>query len=175
MHSKSTMSVDLLHAKSYVGGQTSCRWCGRSCHLTAVQDYEVSPKITLVLLQDGTLIELTFKNWVEITLFSSSFSLCTNAAQLRCTLLCLRRASCSNSSIISAPAHIQPTSMNEGLMMKENEASTVFSRGWSNSTWSSLYPATSMRRTHDEGKCDIYYVVKEVGLIPLGLAYPPRP
>ncbi|GBN87709.1 hypothetical protein AVEN_131809-1 [Araneus ventricosus] len=46
-------------------GQTSSRWCGvevwrggcqlrcRPRHLTAVQNYEVRPKIALVLLQNG--------------------------------------------------------------------------------------------------------------------------
>ncbi|GBN36750.1 hypothetical protein AVEN_29507-1 [Araneus ventricosus] len=49
-------------------GQTSSRWCGveawrRGCqlrcrprHLSAFQNYEVRPKIALVLLQNGTLI-----------------------------------------------------------------------------------------------------------------------
>ncbi|GBN64508.1 hypothetical protein AVEN_114426-1 [Araneus ventricosus] len=49
-------------------GQTSSRWCGvevwrggcqlrcRPRHLTEVQNYEVRPKIALVLLQNGTLI-----------------------------------------------------------------------------------------------------------------------
>ncbi|GBL83396.1 hypothetical protein AVEN_110700-1 [Araneus ventricosus] len=60
----------LLYVKSYVGEQTSSRWCGaevwrRGCqlrcrprHLTEVQNYEVRPKIALVLLQNGTLIQL---------------------------------------------------------------------------------------------------------------------
>ncbi|GBM28137.1 hypothetical protein AVEN_224194-1 [Araneus ventricosus] len=51
-------------------GQTSSRWCGvevrrggcqlrcRPRHLTEVQNYEVRPKIALVLLQNGTLIKL---------------------------------------------------------------------------------------------------------------------
>ncbi|GBN61817.1 hypothetical protein AVEN_137510-1 [Araneus ventricosus] len=30
----------------------------RPCHLTAVQNYEVSPKVALVLLQNGILIQL---------------------------------------------------------------------------------------------------------------------
>ncbi|GBO46702.1 hypothetical protein AVEN_95959-1 [Araneus ventricosus] len=49
-------------------GQTSSRWCGveacsggyqlrcRPRHLTAVQNYEVRPKIAFVLLQNETLI-----------------------------------------------------------------------------------------------------------------------
>ncbi|GBN69000.1 hypothetical protein AVEN_44080-1 [Araneus ventricosus] len=59
-----------LHAKSYVGGQTPSRWCGAEgwrgeaqlkCHppqMTKVQNYEVRPNIVLVLLQNGTLIQL---------------------------------------------------------------------------------------------------------------------
>ncbi|GBM79847.1 hypothetical protein AVEN_136503-1 [Araneus ventricosus] len=50
-----------LHAKSYVGGQTSFSWCGaeilRGCqlrcrtrHLTATQNDKVHPKIALVLV-----------------------------------------------------------------------------------------------------------------------------
>ncbi|GBO28066.1 hypothetical protein AVEN_37790-1, partial [Araneus ventricosus] len=60
--------LGLLHVKSYVGGQTSSRWCGaetwrgrcelrcRPRHLTVVQNCDARPKITLVLLQNGTLM-----------------------------------------------------------------------------------------------------------------------
>ncbi|GBM15914.1 hypothetical protein AVEN_131123-1 [Araneus ventricosus] len=56
---KTCRVLGLLHVKSYVGDQTSSRWCdaevwtggGRPRHLTAVQNYEVRPQIALVLLQ----------------------------------------------------------------------------------------------------------------------------
>ncbi|GBM65430.1 hypothetical protein AVEN_214048-1 [Araneus ventricosus] len=60
--------LDLLHIKSYVGSQKSTRWCGAEawrggcqlrCRLrllTGVQNYEVCPKISLVLLRNEALI-----------------------------------------------------------------------------------------------------------------------
>ncbi|GBM61635.1 hypothetical protein AVEN_122251-1 [Araneus ventricosus] len=62
-----------LHAKSYVGVQTSFSWYGAEAwrgicrirgRLTLVKNYEVHSKIAAVLLQDGTLkllkLKLTF-------------------------------------------------------------------------------------------------------------------
>ncbi|GBN05018.1 hypothetical protein AVEN_164095-1 [Araneus ventricosus] len=60
--------IGSLHIKSCVGSQTSSRWCGAKIlergsqlrynprHLTVVENYEFRPKITHVLLQNGTLI-----------------------------------------------------------------------------------------------------------------------
>ncbi|GBM82009.1 hypothetical protein AVEN_51854-1 [Araneus ventricosus] len=56
--------IGIIHVKSYVGGQTSSRWCGsevrrgvcqlkcRPRHLTQFQNYEVHPKIAFVLFQN---------------------------------------------------------------------------------------------------------------------------
>ncbi|GBM33775.1 hypothetical protein AVEN_183035-1 [Araneus ventricosus] len=65
---KDLSCVGRLHAKSYVRGQTFSRWRGaevwrggcqlRHCprHLPAAQNYEIGPKIALVLLQNSTLV-----------------------------------------------------------------------------------------------------------------------
>ncbi|GBM43124.1 hypothetical protein AVEN_148693-1 [Araneus ventricosus] len=54
-----SQSAELLHVKSYVVVSGSLeRGCQLRCrprHLTEVQNYEVRPKIALVLLQNGTL------------------------------------------------------------------------------------------------------------------------
>ncbi|GBN60649.1 hypothetical protein AVEN_130661-1 [Araneus ventricosus] len=64
------VDVDLLHVKSYVGGQNilpmvwfesrdkKCQLRYRPSHLTAIQNYSVRPKIALVLLQNGEFIQL---------------------------------------------------------------------------------------------------------------------
>ncbi|GBM14565.1 hypothetical protein AVEN_34978-1 [Araneus ventricosus] len=65
---KTIVHVGLVHSKSDVVGQISFRWCGAEvwsgnrettccpCHLTTVQNHETSPKITLALLQNRTLM-----------------------------------------------------------------------------------------------------------------------
>ncbi|GBO46045.1 hypothetical protein AVEN_203612-1, partial [Araneus ventricosus] len=67
-HGRSAVYVGLLHAKSYVGCQTSSRRCNaevwrvgwllryRPRHLTPAENDEVRPKIALVFLQSGALI-----------------------------------------------------------------------------------------------------------------------
>ncbi|GBO13610.1 hypothetical protein AVEN_62910-1 [Araneus ventricosus] len=61
---RSAVYVGPVYLKSDVLGQPSSSWCGeavwrgrsqfRSCHLRAVQNYEVRPKIAFELLQNGT-------------------------------------------------------------------------------------------------------------------------
>ncbi|GBL81252.1 hypothetical protein AVEN_143580-1 [Araneus ventricosus] len=59
LHYRSAVYAGLLHAKSYALGQTSSRWCDAEIWRKGVpaqvlssssENYEVSPKIALVLL-----------------------------------------------------------------------------------------------------------------------------
>ncbi|GBM82901.1 hypothetical protein AVEN_230468-1 [Araneus ventricosus] len=76
--------MGLLHAKSYVEAKrlpVGVAWklgegCQRRCrHLTVVQNYEVRPKIALVLFKNGTLIKLNYIRQSEIILQNVARSL----------------------------------------------------------------------------------------------------